>query len=128
MTQHIIVTDVLPDGTTLVDPEVGPVWRDDQLIMWTLAPGLRWPDAALTTQPIVFPSGSGWPGAQPSPIGDLPSGAPDRRNYLVLCGYINDGAPISYRYNIVALKEFAIPGSSSELKWTDPDVENRPLP
>jgi hypothetical protein len=129
MTQHITVTEVTPEGVVKVDPEISPVWRDDQLIMWMLAPGLKWPDQALTTQPIVFPSDSGWPGAQPSPIGEVPGSGPDRRNYIVLCGYINDGPkPITYRYNITALHMDTVIDDPKELKWTDPDVENRPLP
>ncbi len=129
MTQHIIVVDVLEDGTTVVNPELASVWRDDQVIMWSLASHLKWPEGP-GAPPIPIVSKQDWPGGPASPIGDPPKEGPDRRNYMALCGVIlPDGTePVKYTYNIVALQLDDIVYDPKELTWTDPDVENRPLP
>ena len=136
MTQHIQI--VLEDGKLTVKPETASVWRDDQILMWSLGEGLSWPKTLLN--PIAFNGGNGilsdWPGSVPVPVGNKPGDAgPDRRNYVAMCNRLMldderetysytifvadpnypDGDPVRVRVNLGGLEK-------------DPDVENEPLP
>ena len=125
MTQHIIVERIDRWGRVVVTPELSAVWTDDQDILWMLAPGLMWPQVGPPHPgPIYFPEGSEWPGSQPEPVGQLPENGIDTRHYVATCGKIMPpGVWELYSYFIIAQQIDGDPGV-----WTDPDVENRPLP
>lgn len=136
MTQHIMVERIDRWGKVVVTPELSAVWRDDQTILWMLAPGLMWPKvSAEFPGPIYFPDTSGWPGSQPAPVGPPPlnENEPDTRHYVAECGKImaNDEWEL-YTYQITAqqipVDAQQIGSEVPQIVWTDPDVENRPLP
>lgn len=128
-------TDVYPNPVVLR--------RDDQTIMWQLAPGLKWGAAVV---PIEFlPAGTGsacgsysdWPttGTPPRPI---PTGVPpNERPYWASA---NDPMPNDttrcYHYAILVealdesgrAKTLRVQVQAADGGWHDPDVENQPQP
>lgn len=141
MTQHIRIFT-----KDHVDPYIAHVWRDDQLVMWSLAgEHLRWPDVSLEPHPIQFmtptsPEFSVWIGSSPAPIGDPPpQGQPDRRNYVALANSIMPtGETQRYQYKIqvwddneqqmfVVRHRLGTDENGDDL-WYDPDIGNEPQP
>lgn len=132
MTQHIQVV-----AKDMVVPYLASVWRDDQTIMWHIAPTLEWPTDEQF--PIQFLPGddhySDWPGTVPSPVGDLPPGMPDRRYFVALAGRIVD-PPNHQLYHYRIMVKDSTTGEKVRVKvfiaergdWFDPDVENQPQP
>ncbi len=135
MTQHITIFT-----TTNVQPEIGGVWRDDQVIMWGFDPTstLAWPPG---DNPIKFindnPDFAPWPGSTPAPIGPKPETGPDRRFYVAMAQMVMPaGETALYTYTISVVddtqtvqmvkRQRARPDGSLEL--IDPEVENHPQP
>jgi hypothetical protein len=125
MTQHITVERVDRWGKVVVTPELSAVWRDDQTILWILAPGLMWPKVPPPHPGPIYFDDINWPGSQPTPVGPLPANGIDTRHYVAECGKIlPDDQYELYSYKITAQQI----GNEGPVIWTDPDVENRPLP
>lgn len=135
MTQHIQI--ILQDGKLTVIPETASVWRDDQILMWSLGEGLSWPKMLLN--PITFNSPAGklmdWPGSEPVPVGNKPGDAdPDRRNYVAMCSRLMlEDQREKYSYTIWVAdprnpnEKVRVQVNAGGLE-KDPDVENQPLP
>jgi hypothetical protein len=149
MTQHIRIF-----AWDEVQPYRAHVWRDDQLVMWSLShPDLSWPDVAIEPKPIQFiapddptepppPPGmtySRWNGSTPAPIGDPPPpGTPDRRNYVALANSIMPAGTIEYyRYKILVTDpkhtepvrvQNRVVIEEAPDQWYDPDIGNEPQP
>jgi hypothetical protein len=133
MTQHIRI--LAPDK---VEPHVAHVWRDDQTVMWGLAPGLAWPpDNPL---PIRFLGPDGkyveWPGTTPAPIGPKPDVGPDQRYYVALGNFVNMSPEVIWYHYEIDVQDLAT-GEVVHVKvrhrddpdgWYDPDVGNEPQP
>lgn len=127
MTQHITITGV---DDTAANPHVARVWRDDQVIMWGLAEGLRWANPDEAPPPLQFlpkdDTHDDWPGTPPMPVGEPPAeGEPDRRFYVAMANHLmesgSETARYHYRFHVVVIK-------TNKHRLIDPDVENHPEP
>ena len=139
MTQHITIFT-----TTDVQPEIGGVWRDDQVIMWGFDPTstLAWPPN--DPMPIRFtndnPDFAPWPGSTPAPIGPRPETGPDRRFYVAMAQMVMPaGETALYNYtisvvdetdktNTVQMVKRQRTDASGKVELIDPEVENHPQP
>jgi hypothetical protein len=112
--------------------------RVDQTITWVLGENLQWDHSSPSGSPIEFQGAEGefaaWPGTDPTPVGTLAFGTPDRRVYEA-----NGNSPnltdevIKYHYLVHLLPlvggdriKVGRPGQG--VPWIDPDVENQPKP
>lgn len=134
---------VIITSPTTVQPNPIPLRRDDQTIMWELAPGLEW----AHNPPIVMLAGGGtapngqpfsdWPssGTLPSPIlnGNPPVTVP-------FWASANQPMPNNetqwyhYAMDVVTIAEdgtrqvHRVQVQHADGEWHDPDVENQPKP
>ncbi len=146
MVQHVVIT-----SSEQANPPMAILWRDDQTLKWSLAPGLCWP--AAVEQPIVFlpadPSRGymKWMGSAPTPIGPAPTNGIDRRVYTAVSDKIlnPDEEPQMYHY-MYAVCPIDNPNCMLPLDptldeapraqqrqdadgvWHDPEVENQNQP
>jgi hypothetical protein len=127
--QHVRVISL-----TDVEPHLASLWRDDQWIMWLLAPGLRWAPPPGHNA-VEFTGGDPWPGTKPSPQTELSDPLEDRRAYVAYCQTpLGTSDPQqSYIYTLwVADKD----GNPTMVRFPDPttgvpidpEIVNRPLP
>ncbi|HEX2061440.1 MAG TPA: hypothetical protein VHK90_11935 [Thermoanaerobaculia bacterium] len=140
----------MPTVTILSPTKVYPnpvrLMRNDQTIMWQLAPGLRWGTVPV---PLEFLPGDGtsptgvpysnWPGTNPTPIpnGDppalrpywasgnspMPEGQTEWYHYAMLVEQMDEQGNWSEAIRVQVQREYDPTGA-----WHDPDVVNDPRP
>lgn len=139
MTQHLTIM-----SDKEVQPQLGQLWRDDQVLMWGLAPGWKWDKNHEPPIEFLPPDDTydAWPGSTPTPVGDPPpSGTPDRRFYVAMALKVMDSGSEKYHWQAWILPEAADESEEGRrvratryntetclLEPVDPDVENQPQP
>lgn len=124
---------------TKVSPDPVQLKRNDQTILWQLAPGLQWgsimPIQYLPGDPNGPEPSVDWPATASQPRAVNPNDPPETRRYWASANYPIPGDHSQrYRYEIL-IQELTPDGfilSKVHVKreggWYDPDVVNDPQP
>lgn len=124
---------------TKVSPDPVHLMRNDQTILWQLAPGLEWGSIApiqyLPGDPSGTPPTKNWPATASHPKPVNPHDPPGRRTYWASANFPIPGDE-SERYHYEILIQELTPDGiilykvkvQRDGRWYDPDVLNDPRP